>query len=71
MSAYGVARAEELSGFLEGEVRRINLGEFLVVELTEESAQGFPGTVVASEDEARRLAANESGVIAEPEDPAG
>ena len=68
MARFGVARAEELPGVMEGEVRRINLGEFLVVELTDEVAQGFPGDVYETEQEAHAAAARESGVAANPPD---
>ena len=70
---YGVARAEEIPGFLEGEVRRVNLGEYVIVEIPGGLEEGFPGSVVETEDEARRLASNEAGVIIEPggADPAG
>ncbi|HVM11099.1 MAG TPA: hypothetical protein VM638_01300 [Actinomycetota bacterium] len=64
MAMFGVARAEELPGVMEGEVRRINLGEFLVVELTDEAARGFPGDVFGSEEEAQEAAAREAGVVA-------
>ena len=64
MSRFGVAPAEELPGVMEGEVRRFNLGEYVVVEITDEAADGFPGTVYESLDRAREAAATDAGVVA-------
>jgi hypothetical protein len=67
MSKFGVAPTEDLPVLVDGEVERIFLGEYAVVELGDEFAEGFPGAVHEDRDEAVETAARLSGVVANPE----
>ncbi len=60
MSKFGVAPAEDLHSVLGGEIRRINLGTRVVVEITDEAAEAFPGIVYDTEDQATAAAKDEA-----------
>jgi hypothetical protein len=66
MSRFGVAPAEDISGVVDGEIRRIVVGPYVIIEVVEEMADGFPGLVFDSEVEAREAATREAG-LAPPE----
>ncbi len=60
MSKFGVAPAEDVSGIVDGEIRRIHLGTHIVIEIDEDSVEGFPGLVFDTEDEAAVVATREA-----------
>lgn len=64
MAKFGVMPAEDASSVWEGEIRRINLGERVVVEIEDGAVDGFPGDVYATEEEASIAATAEA--VAEP-----